>query len=69
MSLVSCPECQNQGSDRAPACPRCGMPLSPCQRNCPRSWEQHQFRSGHLRIRVRLLASETTLIRGKTHRG
>ena len=26
MSLISCPECQNQISDRAEACPHCGLP-------------------------------------------
>lgn len=28
MSLISCPECQNQVSDTASACPKCGAPIS-----------------------------------------
>lgn len=27
MSLISCPECASQVSDRAAACPRCGAPM------------------------------------------
>lgn len=27
MALINCPECGKQVSDRAPACPHCGMPL------------------------------------------
>lgn len=27
MSLISCPECQQQVSDQAPACQQCGYPL------------------------------------------
>lgn len=29
MALVECPECANQVSDRATACPKCGCPLDP----------------------------------------
>lgn len=28
MALISCPECGNEVSDRAPTCPRCGVPLA-----------------------------------------
>ncbi|MEG1545059.1 MAG: hypothetical protein RR382_11145 [Tannerellaceae bacterium] len=28
MSLINCPECTNQTSDRAYTCPHCGFPLS-----------------------------------------
>ncbi|GHE68087.1 hypothetical protein GCM10019059_29940 [Camelimonas fluminis] len=28
MSLISCPECGRQISDRAPACPGCGYPVA-----------------------------------------
>ncbi len=27
MALIQCPECQNQVSDKAPACPKCGAPI------------------------------------------
>lgn len=27
MALIACPECGNQVSDQAPACPRCGVPI------------------------------------------
>lgn len=27
MALISCPECGNEVSDRAPACPKCGVPI------------------------------------------
>lgn len=27
MALITCPDCQRQVSDRAPACPQCGSPL------------------------------------------
>ncbi len=27
MALIACPECGNQVSDRAPTCPRCGVPI------------------------------------------
>ena len=29
MALIACPECKNQVSDRATACPRCGNPMRP----------------------------------------
>jgi RNA polymerase subunit RPABC4/transcription elongation factor Spt4 len=29
MSLISCPECAREVSDRAVACPHCGNPMSP----------------------------------------
>lgn len=28
MALISCPECERQISDKAPACPHCGIPLA-----------------------------------------
>ncbi len=28
MALVSCPECQRQVSNMAPACPQCGYPIA-----------------------------------------
>jgi hypothetical protein len=28
MALVSCPDCGQQISDRAPACPKCGHPMA-----------------------------------------
>ena len=27
MALIACPECKNEVSDRAPTCPRCGVPI------------------------------------------
>src|SRR5215218_9820784 len=27
MALMPCPECGNEVSDKAPACPRCGVPI------------------------------------------
>ena len=27
MSLITCPDCSNQVSDHAPACPKCGRPM------------------------------------------
>jgi hypothetical protein len=27
MAVISCPECNAEVSDRAPACPQCGYPL------------------------------------------
>jgi hypothetical protein len=27
MALISCPECGNEVSDKAPACPKCGVPI------------------------------------------
>jgi hypothetical protein len=27
MALIACPECGNEVSDKAPACPRCGVPV------------------------------------------
>ncbi len=32
MALINCPECGNQVSDRAPACPHCGFPIADSQR-------------------------------------
>ena len=29
MSLIPCPECQKEISDKAPACPHCGNPMTP----------------------------------------
>lgn len=28
MSLISCPECASEISDKAPSCPKCGVPIS-----------------------------------------
>lgn len=28
MPLIACPDCQQQVSDAAPACPRCGRPIA-----------------------------------------
>ena len=28
MALIKCPECNNEFSDRAEACPKCGLPMS-----------------------------------------
>ncbi len=28
MSLINCPECTSEISDKAPACPKCGAPIS-----------------------------------------
>ena len=28
MALINCPECSNQVSDKAPACPKCGAPIA-----------------------------------------
>lgn len=28
MALIECPECQRQVSDKAAACPQCGLPIS-----------------------------------------
>ena len=28
MALISCPECGNEVSDKAPTCPKCGVPLA-----------------------------------------
>lgn len=28
MALISCPECGSEVSDKAPACPRCGVPIA-----------------------------------------
>lgn len=28
MALISCPECGNEISDKAPACPQCGVPIA-----------------------------------------
>lgn len=28
MALIACPECSAEVSDRAPACPRCGVPIA-----------------------------------------
>ena len=28
MALISCPECSSQVSDKAPACPQCGVPIA-----------------------------------------
>jgi|SRR5581483_4003006 len=27
MALIACPECGNEVSDRAPTCPKCGVPI------------------------------------------
>ena len=27
MAIIKCPECSNEVSDKAPACPRCGVPI------------------------------------------
>lgn len=29
MALITCPDCQKQISDQAPACPHCGRPAQP----------------------------------------
>ncbi len=29
MPLISCPDCNTEVSDRAPACPKCGRPIAP----------------------------------------
>jgi hypothetical protein len=29
MALITCPDCGQAVSDRAPSCPRCGYPLAP----------------------------------------
>lgn len=29
MSLIQCPECGTEISDKAPACPKCGNPMQP----------------------------------------
>ena len=31
MALVNCPDCSNQVSDSAPACPHCGRPIAALQ--------------------------------------
>jgi len=31
MAMMDCPECGKQVSDKAPACPDCGMPIAPPQ--------------------------------------
>ncbi len=39
MSLIKCPECGNQVSSNAAACPRCGQPFKPVNNDivkCPR---------------------------------
>jgi uncharacterized membrane protein YvbJ len=28
MALISCPECGSEVSDKAPSCPKCGVPLA-----------------------------------------
>lgn len=28
MALIKCPECEKEISDKAPACPHCGCPLT-----------------------------------------
>ena len=28
MALINCPECASEVSDKAPACPRCGVPIA-----------------------------------------
>jgi len=28
MAMISCPECNSQVSDKAPACPQCGVPIA-----------------------------------------
>lgn len=28
MSLINCPDCQNEVSSNAPSCPKCGAPIS-----------------------------------------
>ena len=28
MALIECPECRNQISNKAPACPQCGVPIA-----------------------------------------
>lgn len=35
MALIECLECRREISDRAPACPHCGMPYSPQPPNKP----------------------------------
>lgn len=31
MALITCPDCQKQVSDQAPACPNCGRPIAAAQ--------------------------------------
>ena len=33
MALISCPECSSQVSDKAPACPKCGVPIASTPRD------------------------------------
>jgi ribosomal protein L7/L12 len=35
MALIKCPECSNEVSDKAIACPKCGFPLQPASQPQP----------------------------------
>lgn len=40
MSLIACPECQNEVSDKANACPKCGFPVAELEiHDCPECGE------------------------------
>lgn len=44
MALIPCPECGSEVSDRAPTCPKCGVPIA----SAPKEVLIHFRRSGQL---------------------
>jgi hypothetical protein len=53
MSLIACPECAREVSDKAPSCPNCGSPIASAQE--------------HRSIGVQLTTVQTTSKRLKSH--
>lgn len=47
MPLIQCPDCQNEVSDRAPACPKCGAPIAPSAVASPSAGSKEAVHKGN----------------------
>ena len=68
MALVSCPECGNSVSERAPACPKCGAPIAAQTIEATgKGWKAAQliFGLGAVASIIWCVASCTSLQRGE----
>jgi len=63
MALIACPECGSEVSDKAPTCPRCGVPIA----SAPKEVLLHVDRLGSqmFNIGFSVTSNGTVLVKGK----
>lgn len=64
MPLINCRECGNEVSDKAPSCPKCGVPIAIIQENKAAGTQLHTIQETSKKFKLQTILSVFCLIIG-----